>query len=113
MKRGQIVWCDLEPRRGHEQRAVRPVVIVSADAYNESRSPLVGIVPLTHSVSKNPIHLTLSVEETGLQSGSTALVDHARFIDRSRLRADIAGKLSPGAQARIDRNLARVFGLSR
>jgi mRNA-degrading endonuclease toxin of MazEF toxin-antitoxin module len=88
------------------------VVIVSADAYNESRSPLVGVVPLTRSASKNPIHVTLGVEETGLTSAATALVDHARFIDRARLRPDVAGKLSPGAQMRIDRNLVRVLGLS-
>jgi mRNA-degrading endonuclease toxin of MazEF toxin-antitoxin module len=39
VRRGEILWCDLEPRRGHEQDEVRPVLIVSADAYNESRSP--------------------------------------------------------------------------
>src|SRR5690349_21301427 len=47
MKRGEIYWCDLEPRRGHEQGARRPVVIISADQYNASQSPLIGVVPLT------------------------------------------------------------------
>jgi mRNA interferase MazF len=112
MKRGEILWCDLEPRRGHEQGEVRPVIIVSADAYNESRSPLVAIVPLTRSLAKNPLHVALAMDETGLDSVSTALIDHARFIDRSRLRAEAVGHLSSGAQARLDRNLARVFGLA-
>jgi len=92
MRRGEILWCDLEPRRGHEHGEVRPVIIVSDDAYNESRSPLVGIVPLTRSVAKNPLHVTLAIEDSGLDAESTALVDHARFIDRSRLQTNAAGR---------------------
>ena len=111
MRRGEILWCDLEPRRGHEQGALRPVVIVSADPYNESRSPLIAVAPLTHAAAKNPLHVALSVDDTGLESASTALIDHARFIDRTRLRPEIAGKLSRSAQARVDRNLSRVMGL--
>jgi len=53
MKRGEIYWCDIEPRRGHEQGARRPVIIVSADPYNQSRSPLIGVVPLTTATAKN------------------------------------------------------------
>lgn len=110
MKRGEIYWCDLEPRRGHEQGA-RPVVIVSADPYNQSQSPLVGVVPLTASGAKNPLHVGLSAAETGLPADSTALVDHARFIDRTRLAPAPSGRLQPPAQSRLDRNLTRVLGL--
>ena len=112
MKRGEVYWCDLEPRRGHEQGERRPVVIISADPYNESRSPLIGIVPLTTAIRKNPIHIGFTREETGLEAASTALVDHARFLDRSRLRPGAVGRLAPAAQSRLDRNLARVLGLS-
>jgi mRNA interferase MazF len=112
VRRGEILWCDLEPRRGHEQGEIRPVIIVSADAYNDTRSPLVAIVPLTRAVAKNPLHLALSVDETGMETPSTALIDHARFVDRSRLRPDAAGRLIRSAQARVDLNLVRVFGLT-
>lgn len=111
MKRGEIYWCDLDPRRGHQQGERRPVIIVSADPYNESRSPLIGIVPLTKSIAKNPVHLKLGKDETGLAADSTALVDHARFLDRTRLRPEAAGRLTPASQARLDRHLARVLGL--
>ncbi len=111
MKRGEIYWCDLEPRRGHEQGARRPVVIISADPYNQSQSPLIGVVPLTSAVAKNPVHVKLIKEETGLDADSTALVDHARFLDRTRLAPTPAGRLIPAAQSRLDRNLARVMGL--
>lgn len=112
IERGQIFWCALDPVEGHEQGATRPVVIVSADLYNASRSPLTAIVPLTRAPAKNPLHLTLSPEQTGLDTPSTALIDHARFIDRGRLRGAAIGKLQPSAMALVDRNLSRVFGLS-
>ena len=111
MHRGDVLWCDLEPRRGHEQGSMRPVIIVSADPYNESKSPMVAVVPLTRSVAKNPLQVALAVAETGLESPSTALIDQARFIDRSRLRPEAVGRLSAAAQARVDRNLGRVLGL--
>jgi mRNA-degrading endonuclease toxin of MazEF toxin-antitoxin module len=72
----------------------------------------VAIVPLTRAVARNPLHVALSVDETGLEAASTALIDHARFIDRSRLRPEAAGRLVRSAQARVDRNLVRVFGLA-
>ncbi|HEY4361745.1 MAG TPA: type II toxin-antitoxin system PemK/MazF family toxin [Bryobacteraceae bacterium] len=111
MKRGEIYWCDLEPRRGHEQGARRPVIIISADPYNASQSPLIGVVPLTSAAAKNPVHVRLTQEETGMDTDSVALTDHARFLDRTRLHPTPAGRLTPEAQLKLDRNLARVMGL--
>ena len=112
IERGQIYWCGLDPTMGHEQGAVRPVVIVSADAYNQTQSPLAGIVPLTKAAPKTPLHLRFLPQETGLELESTALTDHARFLDRSRLRGVPIGRLQSGAQLRLDRQLGRLFGLA-
>jgi len=111
IQRGQIYWCGLDPVQGHEQGLTRPVVIVSSDLYNASRSPLVGVVPLTKSAAKNPIHIPLLPAETGLESPSTALTDHARFIDRNRLKGDPIGVLQPQPLELLNRQLVRVFGL--
>ncbi len=111
MNRGEIYWCDLNPRRGREQGEKRPVIVVSVDAYNESRSPLIGVVPMTTAGLKNPIHVPLSKAETGLAADSTALVDHARFLDRTRLQGSAAGRLTAAAQQRLDLNLKRILGL--
>jgi mRNA interferase MazF len=93
--RDEVYWCSLDPIRGHEQGSTRPVVIVSSDSDNGTQSPLVAVVPLTRAPIKNPIHLRLSSEDTGLDSDSTVLTDHARFIDRTRLRGDPVGHLQP------------------
>ncbi len=111
IERGQIYWCTLEPTVGHEQGAVRPVVVVSADAYNKTQSPLAAVVPLTKAPPKTPLHIRFAPEDTGMEMPSTALIDHARFLDRSRLRGNPAGKLRPTALAELDRRLSRVLGL--
>ncbi len=108
IERGQIYWCALD---GHEQRAARPVVVVTADTYNKTQSPLAAVVPLTKAPPNTPLHVRFAPEDTGLELPSTALIDHARFLDRSHLRGSPAGKLRPGALAELDRRLSRVLGL--
>lgn len=67
---GQIYWCALDPIQGHEQGATRPVIVVSADAYNKTQSPLAAVVPLTKAAAKTPLHLRFSQEDTGLRMDS-------------------------------------------
>lgn len=45
--RGQIWEFDLKPRRGREQRGVRPCLVVSTDALNRSKFGTVIICPIT------------------------------------------------------------------
>ena len=111
IEKGQIYWCGLDPVQGHEQGLTRPVVIISSDSYNQTKSPLVAIVPLTRSLARNPLHLRCTAQETGLDSDSTALTDHARFIDRARLKGTPIGRLPAEAVARLNRQLTRVLGL--
>ena len=112
VERGQIFWCGLDPTQGHEQGTTRPVVIVSANAYNQTQSPLVAVVPLTKAPPKTPVHLRFAAADTGLGADSTALTDHTRFLDRSRLRLPMIGRLSAEALALLDRQVGRVLGLS-
>jgi mRNA-degrading endonuclease toxin of MazEF toxin-antitoxin module len=112
IERGQIYWCALDPIQGHEQGATRPVIVVSADAYNKTQSPLAAVVPLTKAAAKTPLHLRFSQEDTGLRTESTVLTDHARFVDPSRLRGTPIGRLQPAALALLDQPLGRVLGLA-
>ena len=111
IEKGQIYWCGLDPVQGHEQGSTRPVVVISSDHYNGTQSPLAAIVPLTKAAVKNPIHVRYSPQETGLEAASTALTDHARFIDRTRLKGAPIGRLQAAALALLNKQLGRVFGL--
>ena len=112
IEKGQIYWCALDPIQGHEQGATRPVVVVSANAYNKTQSPLAAVVPLTKAAAKTPLHLRFAPADTGLRMASTVLIDHARFLDRARLRGTPIGRLQPGALALLDQQLSRVLGLA-
>jgi mRNA interferase MazF len=46
-RRGQIWEFDLNPKKGREQKGVRPCVIVSHDALNRSRFGTVVVCPIT------------------------------------------------------------------
>ncbi|HXJ39881.1 MAG TPA: type II toxin-antitoxin system PemK/MazF family toxin [Bryobacteraceae bacterium] len=70
-----------------------------------------AVVPLTKAVAKTPVHLSFTAADTGLDIASTALPDHTRFLDRSRLRGTPIGRLRPAALALLDRQLGRLFGL--
>ena len=45
--RGQIWEFDLNPKRGREQRGIRPCLVVSADALNRSSFGTVVVCPIT------------------------------------------------------------------
>ncbi len=45
--RGEIWMIDLDPKKGREQRGVRPCLIVSADALNRSDFGTVILCPIT------------------------------------------------------------------
>lgn len=45
--RGEIWMFDLDPKKGHEQKGVRPCLVVSTDALNRSDFGTVIICPIT------------------------------------------------------------------
>ena len=41
--RGDILWADLNPTRGHEQAGLRPVVVISHDVFNERSGTVIAL----------------------------------------------------------------------
>jgi mRNA interferase MazF len=62
--RGDIVWADLDPTRGHEQGGQRPVVVLSEDVFN-ARSGTVIAMAVTSQQPRAGFPLTL--ELTGIR----------------------------------------------
>ena len=91
MKRGEIYWAALAPRSGAEQQGVRPVLVVSHDAFNEApgwRSVIV--VPLSTSsvqARRGPTAVALPKGAGGLPEASIALCHQVTTLDRGKLRA--------------------------
>ena len=103
---GDIIWANLSPTHGHEQRGVRPLVVISEKAYNYV-SGLCTVIPIT-SVQKGFINEV--VIHTKVTQG-VALVDQVRTLDytsRSCVRKDA---IATDTLVDIRAKLAPILGL--
>ena len=65
--RGTVVVVELDPTVGHEQRGVRPCVVVSdPEIASDQRFPLVGVVPITGTPGDGLLYPPLSPGKSGL-----------------------------------------------
>jgi mRNA interferase MazF len=109
--RGAVVVVALDPVIGHEQRGVRPCVVVSdPDVIGGQRFPLLCVVPITGTAGEGLLYPPLAPGNSGLAKKSFALIDHLRSIDKRRVRR-VFGELAPEEIAAIDEGLAVYLGL--
>ncbi len=109
--RGTVVVVELDPTVGHEQRGVRPCIIVSdPDITSDQRFPLVYVVPITGTPGEGLLYPPLAPGKSGLAKKSFALIDHLRSIDKRRVRRAF-GELAADEIAAIDEGLAVFLGL--
>ncbi|PWB80160.1 MAG: hypothetical protein C3F08_05055 [Candidatus Methylomirabilota bacterium] len=108
MKRGEVYWASLSPRSGSEQRGIRPVIVVSHDAFNQApgwRSVIV--VPISTSASqarRGPTAVPLPAGVGGLKEDSVALCHQVTTLDRSKLTS-LAGLLPSELLAQVGEGL--------
>lgn len=92
--RGDIVWADLNPVRGHEQAGQRPVIVVSQDVFNE-RSGTVIAMAITSQEQKAGFPLTLELPgEVGLPRRSWVKISQVRTLSVERIGRRL-GRLAP------------------
>lgn len=110
LERGTVVVVELDPTAGHEQRGLRPCVVVSdPEITHDQRFPLVCVVPITGTPGDGLLYPALEPGKSGLTKRSFALIDHIRSIDKKRVRR-VFGGLSPDEIAAIDEGLAAFLG---
>ncbi len=109
--RGAVVVVELDPTVGHEQRGVRPCIVVSdPDVISDQRFPLVCVVPVTGTPGEGLLYPPLAPGNSGLARKSYALIDHLRSVDKRRVRS-VFGELAPQEIAAIDEGLVAFLGL--
>lgn len=91
--RGDVLWADLNPVRGHEQAGHRPVVVISHDVFNE-RSGTVIAMALTSQPQRAGFPLTLELDSRDLPKRSWVKISQIRTLSRQRLGQRI-GRLEP------------------
>lgn len=75
--RGDIVYLDFDPTKGHEQRGHRPAFVMSPLGYNE-RSSLALFMPITKQKKGYPFEVILP---DGLKIQGVILADHIKCLD--------------------------------
>jgi len=106
--RGDIVWADLEPTRGHEQAGLRPILVMSEDVFN-ARSGTVIAVALTSQPQRAGSPLTLELASPKLPKRSWVKISQIRTLSVQRLKRKI-GRASPEELDMILEGLNELIG---
>ena len=91
--RADVVWIELSPHSGHEQRGRRPALVLSPKAYN-AKTGLAIFCPITSQVKGYPFEVRIP---DGFPVEGVILADHVKSLDwrarRAKLLAQLPGPL--------------------
>jgi len=112
LRRGEIWWASLPVPRGSEPGFRRPVVVVQADSFNQSRirTLIVAVVTTNLRLAAVPGNVRLDRAEGGLQEESIVNVSQLLTIDKGYLDERL-GFLSATRMTAIDDGLRLVLAL--
>lgn len=108
MKRGEIWFVDLDPTRGKEQRGVRPVLVVSTEAFARVTG-LAIICPITGGGGMaRDQGFAVSLTGGGLKTTGVVIASQPRTID---LKARHAKRVEAAPDFIVDDVLARLSAI--
>src|SRR5438105_7103791 len=106
--RGDVVWADLNPTRGHEQAGSRPVVVISEDVFN-ARSGTVIAMAITSQPQRAGFPLTLRLTSLKLPQPSWVKISQIRTLSVLRLGRKI-GRVAPEEIDKLIDGLNEILG---
>jgi len=112
VRRGEIWWGSLPDPSGSGPGFRRPLLIVSANSFNDSRIGTVVAAVITSNLrlADAPGNVRLPVKGTGLTKVSVANVSQIITVDKSFLTQRI-GRLPPRLLAEVDDGLRLVLSI--
>lgn len=87
-EKGDIVWLDFKPQKGHEQRGRRPALVVSYKAYNE-KIGLALFCPITSKEKGYPFEVLVD----GNKIHGCVLSDQVKSLDWKMRNVEFIEKL--------------------
>ena len=106
--RGDIVWANLNPSKGHEQGGLRPILVLSHDVFNE-RSGTVIAVAITSHEQRAGFPLTLELSVSDLPERSWVKISQVRTLSLERLGRKI-GRAAPEFVEQVVAGLNEIVG---
>lgn len=101
LRRGEVVWVDLDPVRGREQAGRRPALVIASDLFLDQADTLAIIVPATTIFRGWPNHILLRGEQLQLERPSYAMTEQPRTISRDRV-VGAAGVVNQATMREVD-----------
>jgi mRNA interferase MazF len=105
-KKGEIIWCKLDPISGHEQAGTRPCVVISGGVFN-LKTGLAVICPLTSS-RKESYYFRTEVKTSKIKG--FIMVDQLRTIDWQRRSVKTDGQVSVSILSEVYQKIDVLFG---
>ena len=112
MRRGEIWWASLPEPAGSGPGFRRPLLIISANSFNESRISTVIAAVITSNLrlAEAPGNIRLPGRGTGLARPSVVNVSQIITVDKSSLTERI-GHVTPRLLAEVDEGLRLVLSV--
>lgn len=113
VRRGDIVYCDLNDGFGSVQQGYRPVLVIQNDAGNR-HSDVTLIAPITTKKedSKMPTHVKMPSDVyPTMQNGSKVMLEQIIAVDMQRLNPTIITHLEYDEKEEVDKALRLSVGL--
>lgn len=76
-KQGDIAFLDFNPTKGHEQKGLRPCVVISNNVFNKNTKMAI-VCPITSNEKEFPTHYLLNYTK---KIHGSVLCEHIRSID--------------------------------
>ena len=103
---GDIVWINLDPQAGHEQKGRRPALVITPKEYN--KIGLMIACPITNQIKGYPFEINLNgynVITTG-----AILVDHLKSVDWHERKAMFKEKTNTELIKQVKKYLWLLIG---
>ncbi len=112
IRRGEIWWASLPESSGSAPGFRRPLLIVSANSFNESRINTVVAIVVTSNLrlADAPGNVRLPLRGTGLSKPSVANVSQIVTVDKSFLTQRV-GRVAPRLLAEVEDGIRLVLSL--
>jgi len=106
--RGDVVWIDLNPTRGHEQSNVRPALVLSPKAYNQ-KTNLMIVCAITSHAKGYPFEVLLKEKKVE----GVILADQVRNLDWKMRNTRFIQKASPKLVEEVTEKLNTLLSNNR
>jgi mRNA interferase MazF len=106
--RGDVVWVELDPTRGHEQSGRRPLLVLSPSFYNGPTSLLLGC-PITSQSKGYRFEIAIP---GGLPVLGVVLADQVKSLDWRARKARFITTLPASVIGAVQARAAAILGFA-